>query len=130
MAPQTTSQYPWLPTQVKVGFHTFNQGVVVGGLFQKQGGQYSFPPSITAPGTVASGGTVVNSTGADCVVYLSATSGSITAVKLLSYSGANTSSYSIGGTIASPGVLPVTVYGPGAISVTYNGGLAWTWVPA
>lgn len=130
MAPQTTSQYPWTPNQAKVGFHTLNSGVVVTGLFQKQGGQFSFPPSITQPGTVASAGTVVNSTGADCNVYLTATSGSITSVKLISYNGAVLSSYTVAGTVAAPGVLPVMVYGPGAIAVTYNGGLAWTWVPA
>lgn len=130
MAPQTTSQYPWTPGQVKAGFHAFNSGVVVSGLFQKQGGQYSFPPAITAPGTVASAGTVLNSTGADCTVYLTPTSGTITAVKILAYNGPNATSYNVGGSIVAPAVLPVNVPGPGAIAVTYGGGLAWTWVPA
>jgi hypothetical protein len=125
----TKSQYPWVPGQVQGGAHTFGQNIVVAGYSQFQGGQYSFLPGITAPGTVASGGTVLNSTGVDCMVYLAATSGSITAVKLLSYNGGVATAYTVQGTIASPNTLPVLVTGPGAIAVTYNASLAWTWVP-
>ena len=125
----TTSQYPWVPGQNFAG-KVFNDNVVVNGVLQIQKGTYSFPVSVTAPGTVASGGTVLNSTGVDNTVFLSATSGSITAVKLLSYNGAVTTSYSISGTVASPSVISVPVAGPGAIAVTYNGSMAWTWVPS
>jgi hypothetical protein len=128
MAPQTTSLYPWVPNQVKTGFHTINSGVVVGGLFQKQGGQYSFAPAITTPGTVASAGTVLNSTGADCLVYLAAQTG-ISVVKILSYNGASSTSVTLPGTVAPLSVLPVYVPGPGAIAVSYAGTLNWTWVP-
>jgi hypothetical protein len=126
----STSQYPWTPGQAWPGWHAVNQNMVVNGLLQIQKGTYSFPVSVTAPGTVASGGTVANSTGVDNTVFLSATSGSITAVKLLAYNGAVATSYSIAGTVAAPAVLPVPVAGPGAIAVTYNGAIAWTWVPS
>ena len=122
------SLYPWVPGENQQGYDV-KQNLVTLGSAQFQGGQYSFLPPITAPGTVASAGTVANSTGADCMVYLSATSGSITAVKLLSYNGATATSFTIPGTVAAPAVLPVIVTGPGAISVTYNGSVAWTWVP-
>ena len=125
----TRSQYPWTPGQAAVGAHAFNQPLIASQYAQFQGGQYSFLPSLTQPGTVASGGTVLNSTGMECMVYLAATSGSITAVKLLSYNGAVATSYTVQGTIASPNTLPVLVTGPGAIAVTYNASLAWTWVP-
>lgn len=125
----TTSQYPWVPGQVWNG-KVINENLAVNGVLQIQKGTYSFPVSITAPGTVASGGTVLNSTGVDNTVFLSATSGSITAVKLLSYNGGVATSYAISGTVASPAVISVPVAGPGAIAVTYNGALAWTWVPS
>ena len=125
--PTSKSLYPYAVGQNIQGYDIKQNQVVVGSA-QFQGGQYSFLPAITAPGTVASGGTVSNSTGMDCMVYLSATSG-IGAVKLLSYNGANATSYSVGGTVTGAATLPVIVTGPGAIAVTYTGTLTWVWVP-
>ena len=65
--------YPWTPNQVAAGYDTHPAPQIFGGVVQLQKGTYSFLPSITAPGTVASAGTVLNSTGADCLVYLTPT---------------------------------------------------------
>lgn len=128
MAAPTRSQYPWTPGQAALGFHVINQNLVVAGTAQRQGGGYSFPPSITAPGTIASAGTVANSTGYDCLVYASATTG-ISAVKVLAYNGANTTTYSPAGTIPALVTGTYMVPGPGAIALTYTGTLTWVWQP-
>lgn len=129
MAPQQTTIYPWVPGQAKLGFDVHNQGVVVGELFQKQGGQYSFPPAVTQPGTVASAGTVVNSTGADCWVYLFSSLG-ISGVKIVNYNGTNAGTVSLPGTVPAATMVPVFVPGPAAAIVSYAGTLNWTWQPA
>lgn len=126
------SLYPWYPGQAAVGTHVLNQPVIVTGDFQKQDGQYSFPPTITAPGTVASAGTVMNDTGADCLVYLSASSG-ISAANVVTYNGSNATTWTMpGSSISAANVLagPILVPGPGGIAVTYSGTLTWLWMPA
>ena len=40
------------------GQHVINAPVIVNGLAQFQKGRWTFPPSLTAPGTIASPGTV------------------------------------------------------------------------
>jgi hypothetical protein len=122
------SNYPWAPNQAAVGVDVHNVASVFTGQIQKQGGQRSFPPAVTAPGTIASAGTVQNSTGYDCLVYASATSG-IGSVKVLSYNGGNATSSTPYGTVSSAATAAVLVPGPGAIAVTYNGTLTWTWQP-
>ena len=80
-------------------------------------------PAITQPGTVASAGTVTNSTGYDCMCYLSATTG----IQKIVYPGV------AGGTIAgtTPAAQTTDLYVPNnqGIAVTYTGTLTWTWIP-
>jgi hypothetical protein len=121
--------YPWSPGQATLGAHVFNQPVIITGQIQKQGGQRSFPPAITAPGTIASAGTVANSTGCDCFVYASATTG-ISAAKVLAYNGGNATSFSPAGTVPALVTGTYFVPGPGAIALTYTGTLTWVWQPA
>lgn len=128
MAVFNFSQYPWFAGQNEQGVHVQNSPEVVTGTFQKQNGQYSFAPTVTAPGTIASAGTVRNSTGVDCLVYASATTG-IGAIKVLNYSGVNTGTISPYGTVSSAATAAVVVPGPGAIAVTYTGSLSWVWQP-
>jgi hypothetical protein len=120
------SNYPWSGGVNQQGAHVINQPVVITGQFQKQAGQRSFPPSVTSPGTVASAGTVANTTGYDCLVYASATTG-ISASKILTYNGANTGTVSPSGTIPGAAMGAFLVPGPGAIVLTYTGTLTWTW---
>src|SRR5580698_4718541 len=108
--------YPWIPGQAAIGTKIFSGPVGVAGLLQIQKGTYSFPPSVTAPGTVASGGTVANTTGVDCWVYASATTG-ISAVKVVSYNGANSGTLTPAGTVPALGQGSYFVPGPGAIIV-------------
>ncbi len=130
MAAYFQSQYPWVPGTAAVGVDVRNSPQVFTGQIQKQGGQRSFPPAITAPGTIASAGTVANNTGYDCLVYASATVG-ISAVKVLSYNGPTATTVTVPGSIfngATGG--PFLVPGPGAITVSYSGALTWAWQPA
>jgi hypothetical protein len=127
-APSAASQYPWVQGTVQTGVEAIGSPVIVAGYLQKQGGIRSFQPAITAPGTIASSGTVFNSTGLDCNVYMSATVG-ITSVKILAYNGGVATSYSPPGSIAPGQTVDFQVPGPGAIEVTYTGALSWTWVP-
>jgi hypothetical protein len=122
------SVYAWVPSQTQPGVHVINQPVVVTGQMQKQNGVRSFSPTVTAPGTVASLGTVANNTGYDCLVYATATTG-IGKVVVLTYNGANTGTLASLGTVSSAATLPVLVPGPGAIVVTYTGTLSWVWQP-
>jgi hypothetical protein len=118
--------YPWAPGQAAVGSKAFNEPVIVNGLMQIQKGTYSFPPSVTAPGTVASGGTVANTTGYNCWVYASASTG-ISAVKVVNYNGANSGTLTTAGTVPALGQGSYFVPGPGAIIVSYSGSLSWAW---
>jgi len=123
------SIYPWTPNQAQVGSKVYNEPVVVNGLLTIQKGTWSFPPSVTAPGTVASGGTVVNNTGVDAIVYASATTG-ISAVKVVSYNGVNSGTTSVPGSIYAAATGTYSVPGPGAIIVSYTGSLTWAWFGA
>ena len=121
--------YPWTPGQAAVGSKVFSEPVIVNGLMTIQKGTYSFPPSVTAPGTVASGGTVVNNTGVDAIVYAQATTG-ISAVKVVAYNGANSGTTTVPGSIFAGATGTYSVPGPGAIIVTYTGTLSWAWFGA
>jgi hypothetical protein len=120
--------YPWYSGQAPLGVKTFAGPAWFSQYVQKQGGVRSWQPSITAPGTIVSAGTVVNSTGLDCNVYMAASEG-ITSVKILSSATTSATSYSPPGTIGIGQGADYMVPGPGAIAVTYAGSLAWTWVP-
>lgn len=128
MAAYFQSQYPWVPGTAALGVDVHNSPVVFAGQIQKQGGQRSFPPAVTAPGTIASAGTVQNTTGYDCLVYASATTG-ISAAKVLTYNGATSTSVTPAGTIPGAATGTYLVPGPGAIALTYTGTLTWTWQP-
>lgn len=123
--------YPFYPGESFTGVRIEQGPMAVTGYFQKQAGVRSWDPPVTAPGTVASGGTVANPTGLDCLVYLTMPApGTITAVKVLSSTLSSATSYSPGGTIAGGALAPpVIVKGPGAIAVTYSGTLSWLWQP-
>jgi hypothetical protein len=121
--------YPWYPGANFSGVKVESSPMVVAGYVQKQGGVRSWQPVITAPGTVASAGTVFNSTGLDCMVYLEPVQGTIGAIKILSSALSSATSYTIGGGVPIYGIAPVLVPGPGGVAVTYSGSLSWTWVP-
>lgn len=121
--------YPWTPNQVQVGWETHTAPQVFAGQIQLQKGKYSFPPSLTAPGTVASGGTVANSTGNDAIVYAAASTG-ISAVKIVSYNGANAGTITVPGSLFAGATGTYPVPGPGAIIVSYAGSLNWAWFGA
>lgn len=122
------SNYPWAPGQAAVGTDVHNSPQVFTGQIQKQGGQRSFPPAVTAPGTIASPGTVQNNTGYDCLVYASATTG-ISAAKILTYNGPTSTTVTPAGTLPATVTGTYLVPGPGAIALTYTGTLTWTWQP-
>ena len=122
------SQYPWSPGTNAQGAHVINQPLIIGGQVQKQNGQRSFSPTVTAPGTVASAGTVANTTGYDCLVYASATTG-ISAAKILTYNGGNAGTITPSGTVPGAGMGTYLVPGPASIVLTYTGTLTWTWQP-
>lgn len=123
--------YPWYANQAAVGLHVVNMPAIFTGYVQKQGGVRSWQPNIVAPGTVASAGTVFNSTGLDCVVYVQALAGgSITAVKVLSSQFSTATAYTLpSGTVAYPNIISVVVPGPGGIAVSYNATMNWVWQP-
>jgi hypothetical protein len=108
-------------TKVETAPMQFTQPVVMqGGMATQVNG--AALPVITAPGTVASAGTVTNTTGFDAMVYASATSG-ITKVVFPGISAGT-----IAGTTA-PGIT-VPIYWPNnqGVAVSYNGTLTWTWL--
>lgn len=130
------SNYPWSQGDNAQGFHIVGNsgpggGAIVPGVLQKQYGVRSFTPAITQPGTVASAGTVQNTTGFDCNVYLYSQSG-ISSVKVETYSGSNLTTWALPGSIPAGQMFgPVEVPGPGALVVTYPAGsLNWLWMPA
>lgn len=121
--------YPWYTGQAAGNFHVVANPAIFAQYVQKQGGVRSWQPSITAPGTIASAGTVFNSTGLDCMVYVSPIQGTVGAIKVLSSALSSATSYTIGGGVPIYGIVPVLVPGPGGVAVTYSGSLSWTWVP-
>lgn len=126
----TKSLYPFVAGDTQPGVDVRNSAMAVTGYFQKQAGQYSFPPSVTAPGTTASAGTVMNDTGSDCLVYASATGG-ITAASVVTYNGSNATTWTIPGLSGTVTGLvgPILVPGPAGIAVTYSGTASWLWMP-
>ena len=117
----------WYPGQVLAGGKViadptaFTQPVVFqGGI--ATGVRGATPPVITAPGTVASAGTVTNTTGFDAMVYLSATTG----IQKIVFVGVP------GGTVAgtTPALQTADLYWPNnqAVAVTYPGTLSRTWL--
>lgn len=103
----------WYPGQNKTGWHVVADPAVFAAGFASQ------PPAVTAPGTAGPGTAVTNTTGFDCMVYLSAAS----AVGSVQINGVG-----VAGTTG--GVNTVTgFYVPAnqTIAVTYNGALTWRW---
>jgi hypothetical protein len=87
-------------------------------------GFWSQPPTITTPGTpVASGSAVANSTGLDCMVYMSSTTG---IGKILVGAG----TISTGSTVSASNAMAGGIYVPAGqtITVTYTGTFTWTWL--
>lgn len=108
---------PWYPGQVAIGQKVF--GDVVG----LAKGVWTQPPVVTAPGTVPSPGTVTNSTGFDCMVYASATTG---IGKVLIGQG----TVSTGSTVSASNATAGGFYVPAGqtITITYTGTLTWAWL--
>lgn len=111
----------WTPGAAAVGSKVINEPLVVNGVVGMQRGLYSYPPTVTTPATVASGGTVFNSTGYDVMVYAQATGGIGTAT-------------TINGTppfaVAVAASVPVSLYLPANqfISLTYTTTASWKWL--
>ena len=117
----------WFPGDAATGAKVTNTPQIFAQpvVFQKgfaTGVNGATPPAITAPGTVASAGTVSNGTGYDCMVYMSATTG----IQKIVFVGV------AGGTIAgtTPAAQTTDLYVPNnaQIAVTYTGTLTWTWL--
>lgn len=111
----------WFPGDNALGFKVYSEPVLDTQTHVFQKGQASLAYSVTAPGTIASGGTVSNNTGVDCVVYASATSG-IASSKI--------STTSVPGSVSSGNTAQFLVPATGSITVTYSGTLTWAWFPA
>jgi hypothetical protein len=79
-------------------------------------------PVITAPGTIASAGTVTNNTGFDAMVYASATAG----IPKVVFPGI--AAGTIAGTAAPGQTVPIYWPNNQGVAVTYNGTLTWTWL--
>jgi hypothetical protein len=109
----------WYPGDLAVGSKVFSEPVVHAGLAVFQKGQYSIPPGVTTPGTVATGGTVSNSLGLDVIVYASATTG---------IQSAKVGTVSIPGSVNSGNTADYFVPGNSSITLTYSGTLSWTWL--
>jgi hypothetical protein len=110
----------WNPGDVAVGSKVFPEPVVHAGLATFQKGQFSIPPGVTSPGTVATGGTVSNNLGLDAVVYASATTG---------IQSAKIGTVSIPGSVNSGNTADFIVPGNSSITLTYSGTLTWVWLP-
>jgi hypothetical protein len=129
----------WYPGQVALGSKVFAdpaifaQAVTVQGTLTTSGafvasstltaskGIATGPvPVVTSPGTNGPGTAVTNSTGYDCMVYASATTGISKAV------------ISPGGTVAgtTPALNTVDYYVPSgaSLNLTYTGTLTWLWL--
>lgn len=115
----------WFPGQVAApGVKVFNENVIVNGWVQTQKGISTVNlPTITTPGTIASGGTIFNTTGYDVMVYASATSGIGTAVTI---AGKLITSGTVGANNLASYYLS---NGASIAGLTYSGTLTWTWVP-
>lgn len=108
----------WFPGQNAVGVHVIADPVTFARGFASQ------PPVVTAPGTIGSGTAVANSTGFDCMVYASATTG-ISKVQVGTGTG---STVTAGGTIVPAGVAGGFYVPAGqTINITYTGTLTWAW---
>lgn len=107
----------WYPGQVAVGQK------VEASVFGMARGFWSQPPVVTTPGTVLTGGTITNTTGFDCMVYMSATTG----IGKIVVNGNGTVST---GATASASGAPIGIYLPvnQTIVPTYTGTLTWTWL--
>ena len=119
--------HAWFPGQAAVGQKVnavpeiFTQPVVFQGGIATQVSGASLPV-ITAPGTIASAGTVTNSTGFDAMVYASATSG----IPKVVFPGI--AAGTISGTAAPGQTVPIYWPNNQGVAVTYNGTLTWTWL--
>lgn len=124
----TFSQYPFSTGQNAQGYHVENLPSIFTGQVQFQKGRWSFPPTITQPGTATTGVLVANSTGYDCLVYAQATTG-INGGTITSYNGPNATATSLAGSLGANTQGTYYVPGPGAIQLNYVGTLTWKWYP-
>jgi hypothetical protein len=108
----------WYPGDSAQGFRVEAAPVLDAQTHGFQKGQASLTYTVTSPGTVASAGTVGNTTGVDCVVYAKATSG----LGPVSVGGV-----SIGGSASANTTITVLVPAFSSIAVTYGGTLSWVW---
>jgi hypothetical protein len=111
----------WSPGLAALGNRVYNSNLIVNGWIQAQKGIATFPPipQVTTPGTVASGGTVYNSTGYDCMVYAKASTGIGTVV---------VGTVTITSTLSASGLVGslYVPYGQPVI-LSYTGTLTWSW---
>jgi len=108
---------PWYP-----GLNAQGQKVEAG-IFGMAKGFWSQPPTVVSPGTVLTTQTVTNSTGFDCMAYMSSTTG---IGKIIVNSGGT---IGLGGTVTAANiVIPVYVPSGQTLTLTYTGTLTWTWL--
>lgn len=107
----------WYPGQVAVGQK------VEAAVFGMAKGFWSQPPTVTNVGTAPSGTAVANTTGFDCMVYMSSSTG-IGKVLI----GAGTAS--TGNTVSASNAMAGGFYVPAGqtITPTYSGAFTWTWL--
>lgn len=119
--------HAWFPGEAAVGQKvesvpvTFTQPVVLQGGMATQVNGASLPV-ITAPGTVASAGTVTNTTGFDAMVYASATTG----IQKIVFPGI--AAGTVAGTVPALQTVPFYLPNNSGVAVTYTGVLTWTWL--
>lgn len=106
---------PWFPGYNAQGYKVVGDPIIMAQGFQTQ------PPIVTSPGTVASGGTVQNTTQRDCMVYMSATGG-IAGVSM------NPQGTVTAGTTLVSTLIPVYVAANQSVVVNYAGTLTWHWL--
>ena len=111
----------WYPGDNAPGVKVYSGPVLDAMTHGFQKGVASLAFSVTAPGTIVSGGTVRNSTGVDCTVYASST---------LGIASAKVGTTSIPGSVSAGNTAQYLVPATSAIAVTYSGTLTWAWLPA
>jgi len=111
----------WSPGDAAIGQRVIPETTVFGAVPTFQQGFATYPKTVTTPGTIASGGTVTNTTGVDVMVYMSATGGIGTGI-------------SVSGNQFTQGTFPANqlaaIYLPanGFMTFTYSTVLTWKWL--
>lgn len=115
----------WYPGQAAVGQKVFPEPTIFGQTPSFNKSINTGPtPVISTPSTVPSPGTVTNTTGYDCMVYASATTG-IGSVKFTPGG-----SVSPGASVSASALVAGGFYVPAGsgIALTYTGTLTWLWL--